>query len=138
MEPLDAALERTLLSEALRVREQTYAPYSRFAVGAALLASSGKIYVGCNVENASYGLCICAERNAIAAAIAAGERTFRAIAVVGGDDHPATPCGACRQVLVEFSPSMHVLMAAPGALENIQRATPAELLPHYFSFGSEQ
>jgi cytidine deaminase len=138
MEPLDAALERTLLSEALRVREQAYAPYSRFAVGAALLASSGKIYVGCNVENASYGLCICAERNAIAAAIAAGERTFRAIAVVGGGDHPATPCGACRQVLVEFSPSMHVLMAAPGALENIQRATAAELLPHYFSFGSEQ
>ncbi len=136
--PLEPAQEQKLLRHALAVRARAYAPYSHFHVGAAVLAESGNVYVGCNVENASYGLCICAERNAIAAAIAAGERKFRAIAVVGGVEEPATPCGACRQVMVEFAPQMTVLLATPTNTEHPQRTTAAELLPHFFTFGEEE
>lgn len=133
---LDPDLERKLVALALEVRTRAYAPYSHFPVGAAVLAESGKIYLGCNVENASYGLCLCAERNAIAAAIAGGERQFRAIAVVGGNRTPASPCGACRQVLVEFSPAMQVIMAPAEAPDQLVRSTAAALLPNYFSFGT--
>ncbi|MCX7626144.1 MAG: cytidine deaminase [Candidatus Sumerlaeaceae bacterium] len=134
--PLGTDLEQQLVALALEARTQAYAPYSHFQVGAALLAESGKIYMGCNVENASYGLCLCAERNAIAAAIAAGERRFRAIAVVGGCHVPASPCGACRQVMVEFSPAMEVIMAPAESPERVERTTAAALLPNYFSFGT--
>lgn len=92
-----------LVEEAKRAAEESYAPYSRFRVGAALEAEDGTVYRGVNVENRSYGLAICAERSAIAAAVTAGKRSFRAIAVYSPDsDYPIPPCGACRQVLSEF------------------------------------
>ncbi|MDR2517908.1 MAG: cytidine deaminase [Spirochaetaceae bacterium] len=92
-----------LFERAKRAALSAYAPYSRFRVGAALLAESGAIYTGCNVENRSYGLTICAERNALALAVGSGERSFAAIAVAALDsDVPVGPCGACRQVLSEF------------------------------------
>lgn len=91
-----------LLKAAWQTREAAYAPYSNFAVGAALLAKDGRIFVGCNVENISYGLTNCAERIAIGAAVAAGVREFAAVAVVADTGVPISPCGACRQVLAEF------------------------------------
>ena len=95
-----AAIDWDLLYEAARkARLKAYAPYSTFLVGAALLTESGEIIPGCNVENRSYGLCICAERTAIATAVAAGKKTFRAIAVVTDTSPPASPCGMCRETL---------------------------------------
>ncbi len=91
-----------LIEAAWTVREAAYAPYSKFAVGAALLTADGRIFTGCNVENISYGLTNCAERVAIGAAIAAGAREFLAVAVVADTGMPISPCGACRQVLAEF------------------------------------
>ena len=90
---------KTLWQAALEVRKNAYTPYSHFKVGAALLASSGKIYTGCNVENVSYGMACCAERNTIFAAVAAGERSFEALCVAAGGAEPVAPCGACRQVI---------------------------------------
>ncbi len=95
--------DEELLQRAKEARDLAYAPYSSFAVGAAVLASSGKIYTGCNIENASYGMTICAERVAIFSAIAAGERKFLALAVVCDTEEFCRPCGACRQVMEEFS-----------------------------------
>ncbi len=95
--------DEELLQRAKEARNLAYAPYSSFAVGAAVLASSGKIYTGCNIENASYGMTICAERVAIFSAIAAGERKFLALAVVCDTEEFCRPCGACRQVMEEFS-----------------------------------
>ena len=91
-----------LVEAAWRVRQLAYAPYSNFQVGAALLAADGRIFVGCNVENLSYGLTNCAERVAVGAAVAAGVREFVAVAVVADTAVPISPCGACRQVLAEF------------------------------------
>lgn len=91
-----------LLKKAQEVSEKAYAKYSNFAVGACVLASSGKVYVGCNVENASYGLTICAERNAIANAVANGEKSILAIAIYSPNMQNCAPCGACRQVIFEF------------------------------------
>ncbi len=113
-----------LIAAAAAVRERAYAPYSRFLVGAALRAADGTIFAGCNVENASYGLTICAERNAIAQAIAAGTRDFTAVAVVS--ENGVTPCGACRQVLVEFGPEMMVIVVDMRGRRRIY--TLAELL----------
>jgi cytidine deaminase len=92
-----------LIQNARKVRERAYAPYSKFPVGAALLTADGEIFCGCNVENLSFGLTICAERSAISAAVAAGKREFVAIAVIADSREPVTPCGACRQVLAEFA-----------------------------------
>jgi len=97
-----------LVAAAREVRTHAYAPYSHFHVGAALLAG-GRIFTGVNVENASYPLSVCAERNAVAAAVAAGETTIDAVAVVAEDTDPTPPCGGCRQVLHEFGPEMLVV-----------------------------
>lgn len=121
-----------LVRAAAAFRERAYARYSGFQVGAALLSGDGRIFGGCNVENASYGLTICAERGAIAAAVAAGERDFRAIAIVGGSGKPATPCGACRQFLVEFNPLMKVILATPGNPE-MRVYDARDLLPEFFT-----
>jgi cytidine deaminase len=101
--------DKQLIALAAEARGKAYAPYSSYAVGAALLAASGAVYSGCNVENASYGLSMCAERTAAFKAVCAGEREFSAIAVV--TQNGVAPCGACRQVLVEFGPQMRVLVA---------------------------
>ena len=118
-----------LLAAAQAARANAYAPYSKFHVGAALELADGEVITACNVENASYGLSMCAERSAVFAAIARGVRTFAAIAVAGPDGVTTSPCGACRQVLAEFSLDMPVIFTTPeGAHEN----TVAELLPHSF------
>lgn len=116
-----------LVSAAREVREKAYAPYSKFQVGAALRTTSGRVFCGCNVENLSFGLTVCAERAAVFAAVAAGETSFEAIAVVADSIQPVTPCGACRQVLAEFSSDLKICS------ENLQgqrfESTIAELLP---------
>ncbi len=106
-----------LVEAAWQVRKHAYAPYSRFAVGAALWAADGRIFVGCNVENLSYGLSNCAERVALGAAVAAGAREFIAIAVVADTRVPISPCGACRQVLAEFGVPLVVVANLGGQLE---------------------
>ena len=118
-----------LLSAARDARDRAYAPYSNFRVGAALDTGDGHVIVGSNVENASYGLSMCAERAAIFAAVSAGFRDFTAIAVAGPDDVLTSPCGACRQVLAEFNPSMAVVFTSPGG--TVQTSV-SELLPHSF------
>src|SRR6266705_5579178 len=100
-----------LIRAASAVRKQAYAPYSRFAVGAAVQCKSGAVFIGSNIENISYGLTICAERIAIGSAVAAGEREFVAIAVVADTIEPIVPCGACRQFLAEFSADLIIVSA---------------------------
>lgn len=104
----DAALRR-LEKAARSAAARAYAPYSKFPVGAAVIAGSGKVYAGCNVENASFGLCNCAERTAIFAAVAAGETSINAVAVYTPTPLPTAPCGACRQVINEFGPEALVI-----------------------------
>lgn len=118
-----------LIELARKARENAYIPYSKFAVGAALLAKSGKIYTGANIENASYGLTICAERTAIVKAVSEGERAFEAIAIVADTAQPVLPCGACLQVMAEF----HIEKLILGNLEAIREVKLSELLPHNFT-----
>lgn len=123
---------KELMKIARKARQNAYAPYSHFAVGAALLAESGRVYTGCNIENASYGLTCCAERNAIFAAVGAGERRFKMLAVAADSPEPVAPCGACRQVIAEFGISLVVM----GNLkEAIKTMSAEELLP--YGFGHE-
>ena len=125
--------EPELLGLASSVKAHAHAPYSRFPVGAALRARSGRIYRGANVENASLGLSICAERNAMFAAVAAGERAFEAIAIVSKAPEPTPPCGACRQVLLEFAADdLTVLLATTQKPGRIERLTLGALAPFAF------
>ena len=121
-----------LLAFAREAKEKAYAPYSEFRVGAAVYAD-GDIYQGVNVENAAYGSTLCAERGAVMAAVAAGARTIDAVAVVGDSEAPTFPCGACRQVLAEFNPSMRVVMG--GRTDEVMVMTLDELLPEAFVRG---
>lgn len=124
-----------LIAAAIDVAKNAYAPYSKFHVGAALLTEDGQIITGCNVENASYGLTICAERNAIFAAVARNIRSFKAVAIVADGEVMPFPCGACRQVLSEFcAPETPVYIAPVKRPGDIQSTTMGELLPHAFSF----
>ncbi len=129
---MSAREDAALVAAARAVRAHAHAPYSRFAVGAAVRDEHGRVHVGCNVENASYGLTICAERNAVAAAVTAGARAVRAVSVVTPTRPPGSPCGACRQVLAELgAPRTRVLLAGPtGAAE---ATTLGKLLPRAFS-----
>ena len=109
MPKLTEAVVRRLEKAAREAAARAYAPYSEFPVGAAVVAASGKLYAGCNVENASFGLCNCAERTAIFTAIAAGEKSIKAVAVYTPTPLPTAPCGACRQVINEFGPEALVI-----------------------------
>lgn len=120
--------DKQLIALAAEARRNAYAPYSHYTVGAALCTASGRVYTGCNVENASFGLTVCAERTATVKAISEGEREFVAIAVV--TENGATPCGACRQVLAEFGPNMCVLVA--DAAGNYRTYRLPDLLPAGF------
>lgn len=122
--------EAALISAATAARLQAYAPYSRFQVGAALLAEDGRIVTGCNVENASYGHTICAERTAVTTMVACGGRSFNAIVVVTDGAKLSTPCGACRQVMHEFAPNAVVVCV--NLRGERKTYTMAELLPHPF------
>ena len=116
-----------LIALAKDARMRAYAPYSSFQVGAALLGKNGEIFLGCNVENISYGLTLCAERVAVVAAVQAGISAFSTVAVVSDSGEPVMPCGACRQVLAEFSPGMRILGASlSGHITEVQLS---ELLP---------
>ena len=119
-----------LVRRARAVMEHAYAPYSRFHVGAAIEAEDGSVHVGCNVENASYGLTICAERMAVGAAVAAGKRKFARVVVATAIEPPATPCGACRQLLAEFGLDLEVITVGP---KSERRWRLRELLPEAFT-----
>ena len=119
-----------LMAEAEQARQFAYAPYSKFRVGAALLTKDGTIVHGCNVENASFGLSICAERNAIWKAVSRGLRDFVAIAVTAEPRHGAEPCGACRQVMHEFAPDLVVYWRGEGG--GIERARIEQILARPF------
>jgi cytidine deaminase len=126
-----------LVAAARAARKLAYAPYSNFQVGAALLTQDGEIVTAANVENASYGLSICAERVAVTAAVASGHRRFVAIAVVVSGPEPASPCGACRQVLYEFPPGPDLEVICAGEQgDQIEITTLGRLLPS--AFGSER
>ncbi len=125
--------EKQLITKAEAARKKAYAPYSQFQVGAALLTHQGKIFTGCNVENASYGLTMCAERNAIATAIAeegADNLTIKAIAIANNRHVPCSPCGACRQVIAEFTTDASLIFLSR---EGYQTRSLSQLLPQEFS-----
>lgn len=124
--------KRKLVTAALRARRMAVAPYSRFAVGAALLAPGGKIFPGANVESASYGLTCCAERVALFKALTGGARNFTAIAIAARLDGGALPCGACRQLLAEYAPDAVVLVVDSRRPTRIREFTVAQLLPGAF------
>ena len=124
--------DRELMSAAREASLHAYAPYSHFAVGAALECVDGSVYTGCNVENAALGSTICAERTACVKAVSEGKRSFRRLAIYADSENWCTPCGACRQFLAEFSPEMEVLCARAGARYVSYRLS--ELLPHVFNY----
>ncbi len=128
---MDDSEDERLLEMAATARSRAYAPYSGFQVGAALLGASGTVYLGCNVENSAYPAGICAERTALASAVAAGERGFIRMVVLAGSNRPVPPCGICRQVIAELAPHMRLLLAnLEGARHE---TTPEALLPGAFT-----
>lgn len=121
-----------MIAEALKAREFAYVPYSKFQVGAALLTEEGKVYKGCNIENAAYSLCNCAERTALFKAYSEGEKSFKMLAVAADTPGPVSPCGACRQVISELcSPNMPVILTNLNG--QVKEMTVQELLPGAFS-----
>ncbi|WZP10295.1 cytidine deaminase [Cytobacillus pseudoceanisediminis] len=121
-----------LIKEAMIARDRAYVPYSKFKVGAALLSSDGQVFHGCNIENAAYSMCNCAERTALFKAYSDGVKSFSAIAVVADTDRPVPPCGACRQVIAELCPpEMKVVLT--NLKGDIKELTVEELLPGAFS-----
>jgi cytidine deaminase len=128
---VDAATRRALVRAALRARRRAYAPYSNFKVGAALLTRQGTTFSGCNVENASYGLCICAERVAVTKALSEGRKDFIALAVATQSSPPSPPCGLCLQTLVEFSSDLPLLLVNPNG-ESVETSLSA-LFPGAFT-----
>lgn len=125
---MNAEIDSTeLIRAAKAARENAFAPFSNFKVGAALAAATGKVYTGCNVENATYGLTVCAERVALWKALSEGEREFTAVAVVTASEHPASPCGACRQLLWEFCGDIAVFLASTADHQEAHHL--AELFP---------
>ncbi len=127
--------DKTLMQAAQRARENSYSPYSHFRVGAALLTKSGKIYTGCNIENAAFSATVCAERTAFFKAVSEGERDFEALAIVGGKEGETAdfcaPCGVCRQVIAEFCPENFRILLGNG--EKFQAYTLETLLPFSFT-----
>jgi cytidine deaminase len=121
-----------LIEESKKAREKAYVPYSNFQVGAALLTTDGKVYHGCNIENAAYSMCNCAERTALFKAYSEGDRDFKMLAVVADTDRPCSPCGACRQVISELCPS-HMKVILTNLKGDILEITVAELLPGAFT-----
>jgi len=130
MRDLTEEQNQKLIDAAVAARQQAYAPYSKFSVGAAVLAENGQIFIGCNVENASYGLTNCAERTAIFAAVAAGQTRFLAMAVATEGGY--SPCGACRQVLAEFCDDLPILIVDTRSDRQVEQVSLAELLPRRF------
>lgn len=124
----DTSEEKALIQKAIEAKDRSYSPYSRFPVGAALLTVEGEVFVGTNVENGSYGLSMCAERAAIVSAVSRGYRKFRSITIVSNQKEPTSPCGACRQFMVEFG-NFEVILVGD---ERIVRTTSYELLPFHF------
>ena len=122
--------DQALVDLAFTMLERSYVPYSHFPVGAALLCGDGTVFTGCNVENAAYGSCICAERTAVVKAVSEGRRDFVKLAVVGRGEDYCWPCGACRQMLFEFAPELTVLVARGDG--DFVRTSLGELLPHGF------
>lgn len=133
MVSMNKETESLLIEKAIAARNLAYAPYSEFNVGAALLLADGEtVITGCNVENASYGLAICAERNAICAAVAQGHKDFAAIVVAASP--LASPCGACRQFIVEFGKDIEVVSVDPNDTSKLLRWTSDQLIPDSFEF----
>ncbi len=127
--------DRELIEQAKKAREYAYAPYSKFSVGAALLTENGKVFLGCNIENSSFGLSICAERVALFKAISSGEKVFLKLAVVGSQNTKILPCGACRQVLFEFAPDLIIVSLNH---DKVRYCSLKELLPEGFSLRKEK
>ena len=122
--------DQELVEQAFTMLERAYVPYSHFPVGAALEGEDGKIFTGCNVENAAYGSCICAERTALVKAVSEGCQSFRRLAVVGNSTDYCWPCGSCRQMLYEFAPELEVLVAKKD--HSFVKYRLRELLPQGF------
>ena len=127
--------DKALIALAKQSRAHAYTPYSGFAVGAAALSADGRVFLGCNIENASYGLTNCAERTAIFSAIAAGAKELAALAVVADGEQPCSPCGACRQVIAEFAIKRIILANLAGKSRIV---TAEELLPYAFSLDNNK
>ncbi len=129
---IDERKQLELMDLAVAARERSYSPYSHYAVGAALLTKDGKVYQGCNIENASFTPTICAERNAFFKAIYDGVRTFEAIAIIGSGETPAYPCGVCRQVMAEFCEKDFLIITANRDRTIVVPRTLEQMLPNSF------